>query len=316
MSRRGDVLEVSTDRKQEKIDELQKEVTTLNAKVQELNESKTKKALDEEQTALKQATDEIARQNGVVGNKMSQIEGLKKDLATKDSELADMNQTLKNQKAKTDIDELEIKKLQDLHQTIQEEIEKLKTQVGGATQLQKENEELLAKVLALEFERDTQQTEIEVFKQAGNNDELKKQIDEIQKKIDEKNSQLQGLVDNVNANFDENIKIIEGNNATIQELRQKIQQKEIDKNKQILEMNQNIEQLQKTIAGLETEKKDNNVHYIQTTEQQKRKIEELKGHLDTAELKTIKQCNEKIAEQVKVITDLGETIKGLNDTLE
>jgi chromosome segregation ATPase len=67
-------------------------------------------------------------------------------------------------------------------------------------------------------------------------------------------------------------------------------------NKKIQELTATIATRDQTIAGLEaTVSSDKKIHDDQ--------------------VKTIKQCNEQIAEQAKNITDLGETIKGLKDTI-
>jgi chromosome segregation ATPase len=291
--------------------------------------------------ALVQANKETDSQKSITSNQIAQNEGLKKNLATKDGELAAMNQTLIKQKAETDIDKLEIKRLQDLNQTTQEQLEKLNTQVDSVKQLQKDKDELLAKILTLEFEKDDQQTELEAFKQVGNNDQVKKQTDEIQKKIEERNAELQGNVDGAKAKVEEHLQIIKVNEEMIQELKQNIQQNEIDKERKILEMNQNVEQLQKTITGLEAEKNKLSMDWIQTNGNQEREIQELQASIQTANEKittqidnikdlmasivshektrddhvvTIQRNNEVITEKEKAIKDLNETIKGLQET--
>jgi hypothetical protein len=51
-------------------------------------------------------------------------------------------------------------------------------------------------------ERNSKEIELEAFKQAGNNDEVKKQLDAIQKQFEEKNGS-QFLVDEANTKFDD-----------------------------------------------------------------------------------------------------------------
>ena len=333
-------LNKTIEAKDAEIKTLNDTITTLKEKVAtlETEKAKDKEAYDKDKAELErqiqEAKDALATKEKELGNVKTELEQVKNDLST--------------EKAKTAGLEEQVKAKDEMITKLNKDIEELKAQLAkakdGNTTIVKEKETIIKEKETLIEKLTSEKSELEkqLAAEKAKNENLEKQITDLNAKVDKANKDLNKANENI-FNLEKELAAEKAKNAEIMKQLEKLGKDLDDKNKEVTTLNKTITTLKEQVAKLETEKaKDKEQFEAEKTALQKKldnanqeltkkneevnlinnKLEQIKKELENEKINNAtlteqnKAKDEKIAELEKQLADIQGKLNQSNDDLK